>query len=181
MKVVEDDERAREHEERVGRRRETSRRPIGESLDEPHHVVAEVTDGPAPEIAELRHNGRSRRLDQASQIGKWINRRARIVPPVLLGPVFDDTVGEPPRRAWLGAEERVARPRLSSGGCRLQQKCKGSASQLGEGGYRSVSVEQTILPHGDELRRRRSGVEILEAHRRACAEAACDCSRSSRN
>src|SRR5450759_4269368 len=163
MKVVEYHQRASEYEDGV-RSSETIFRAVGKLLDEPHHVVAEVSDRSAPELAELWNVRGLGSLDEQAQISERVGGRPCIVPPELAGPVFHDAVREPPRGAWLGPQIGVTGPRLAPRGRGLEKKRERAAPELGERRDRCVGVEKTILPHGHERGRSRFPLEILEAH-----------------
>jgi hypothetical protein len=85
------------------------------------------------------------------EVGDRIGHRARAMPPLGGGPVLDHAIAQPPGRARLGAQERVARPGLASCRRRLEKKREAATPQLGERRDGGVDVEKHIAPYRYEL------------------------------
>ena len=158
---VNDHERVREDEQRVGRG-DRARRRVGQSLDVPRDVVREKSDGSAPEGAELRHIDGLVLRDAQLQVRKRVGRRACAVPALGRRPILGNAVLQAPGRARLGAHEGVARPRLATGRRGLEQECERAASQLGKRGDGGLGVEQAVSPHGNEPTTLRERLEAVE-------------------
>ena len=89
--VVDDDERAREDEQRI-RDVEALRRRVRQPLDETHDVVPEVADRATPERTELRNVYWFVRGDERAQIRERIGGVTLAVPSTLGRPVFDHAI-----------------------------------------------------------------------------------------
>src|SRR6185437_6463441 len=98
--AVDDHERVREHEQRVGRGNRARRR-VWQLLDVPRYVVREKSNGAAPEGTELRYIDGLVAGDERAQIFERISGRARAVPSRGGRPVLHYAVREPPRAARL--------------------------------------------------------------------------------
>jgi len=131
VQIVDDDNGAREDEQRVGHV-QPPRRRTGQTLDETNDVIAQVSDSARPERTQLRHVRRLISVDECAQVLEGIGRLPRTVPAALERPVLDGAVSQSPRAARLGAKKRVPRPRLTTCRRRLEQKGKRTAPELGE-------------------------------------------------
>ena len=85
--VVQDHQRAREHEQGIGNVHR-ARRSVRQPLDAAHHVVAEVPHGSAPEVADLGYVRWRPPLQQRFQVRQWVGRPPSAVPPVASRPIL---------------------------------------------------------------------------------------------
>jgi hypothetical protein len=77
-------------------------------LYQAYDVVAEITDHSTPEISKFGDLGRFGVVDEHREIGQRIGRLSSVVPTLVSGPIFDDTVRKSPRRPRLRPEVGVA-------------------------------------------------------------------------
>jgi hypothetical protein len=96
--IVEDHQRVGKNEQGVGHV-DASRRRGGEAFDQPCDVVAEIADGAAPEFSDVGSVDRFGLAQERLEVGERIVRATRVVPPLRLTPVLDDTIDEAPRCA----------------------------------------------------------------------------------
>src|SRR6185503_3306841 len=70
--------------------------------------------------------------------------------PAIRRPILDDALVKLPGRPWRRAHEGVSRPRLATGGRRLQEKGEWTVAKLRECRDRRLGIEQHVAPDGNE-------------------------------
>ena len=128
--VVEDDQRVGEHEQRVGHV-DATRGRCRQPLDQARDVVAEVADGAAPELTDLRRVDRlATRSSSASRSASGSSGRRSLCQPrsgVQSSTTPSSSFHADARR---GTHERVARPRLAARRADSRRKANGPSRSL---------------------------------------------------
>ena len=146
IEVVDDEHVLRRHEAGVGHA-EVVRRRRGQPLEPAYRIVAEESDGPAPEPRQGGEFDRFVTVDPRIEGAERVARRLGLAPASRGRPEPDLRPVESPRFPGLRAEKAESRPAFPPLH-RLEQEGERAASELREGRDRSVEVERDLDGHG---------------------------------
>ena len=145
VQVVEHQQRVGHHHDGVGQVAVVGRR-VGERLDRPHDVVAQIAHGAAGEARQPGHVHRRMPAEQAAQVLERGHVGLDDAPAVAGGPARARAPAIAEHLARIGRQEGVPGPALAALE-RLEQEAVRPAVELGEGGDRRVAVEHDLAGH----------------------------------
>ena len=145
--IVDDDQRIGDHHHGVGEV-ERVRRGVGQALDGPHQVVAEVAHGAAREAGQPGNGHGGKLPHPLGEVSDRVVGLAGALPGGVPSPALDRRASVAPHLPGLGPEEGVASPALAAHQ-RLQEERERRPGHLHERRQRGISIQHHLAHERD--------------------------------